>query len=310
MSASGPIDSQMAMMQLDQQQMIQKKLDMDRMNELLSARPDKKEKLRDACEGFESIFIQKLWDQMRKNVQKSGYLHSREEHMYQGMYDAEFSKKMTEAGGIGLADMLYEQLSQRLGESSRTTSPRNDPRLPIVPAASSLAGLGGQTFTLEKEQNGIALDKSNIRPLYEDHSAAGPAAAAQVPAEAGLAGFDESLAAEVTATATPQSAPAAELDFEVLSHALLAEELASDEVSAPASATPQVPTEPVLSPEEAALIEAALRQNMAEAGRITTAQAPLSVQRHNARFGTALATDTANPADSAAVSDINKLPRS
>ena len=82
----------------------------------------KEKKLREACEGFESIFIQKMWEEMRKTLPKSTLLHGREEQFWQGMYDQELAKKMTSVGGIGLADMMYAQLSTNLGNASRTTA--------------------------------------------------------------------------------------------------------------------------------------------------------------------------------------------
>lgn len=307
MSALGPGDNTLAMMQLDQQNMIQKKLDMDSLRQRLAGKPDQKAKLREACEGFESVFIQKMWEQMRSNVQKSGYLHSRDEHMYQGMYDAEFSKKMASAGGIGLADMLYEQLSQRLGESSRTTSTRNSPRLPILPASSSVSALNKSPIAVEEpgKQDGIALDnKQPVRPLYEEVLPGQLSKTAS--AEPDLAAFDESLAQAKTATVSKaeKNVVPEEMDFESLSQALLAEELAGSEADSAGVTEHTELSEPVLSPEEEAMLNAALRQNMHEAGRITVAQAP------SAQFGTAFATNTANPAESAAVFDSKKSPRS
>ena len=82
----------------------------------------KEKKLREACEGFESIFIQKMWEEMRKTLPKSTLLHGREEQFWQGMYDQELAKKLTSAGGIGLADMMYAQLSTNLGNASRATA--------------------------------------------------------------------------------------------------------------------------------------------------------------------------------------------
>lgn len=78
----------------------------------------KAKKLREACEGFESIFIQKMWQEMRNTVPKSGLLSGREEKFWQDMYDQELSKSMTKAGGIGLADMMFEQLSRGLANAS------------------------------------------------------------------------------------------------------------------------------------------------------------------------------------------------
>lgn len=82
----------------------------------------KAKKLREACEGFESVFIQKMWQEMRNTLPKNGLLHGRDEQYWQDMYDQELSKSMTSAGGIGLADMMYEQLSRNLVSASRGTA--------------------------------------------------------------------------------------------------------------------------------------------------------------------------------------------
>ena len=96
----------------------------------------KEKKLRESCEGFESIFIQKMWEEMRKTLPKSTLLHGKEEQFWQGMYDQELAKKMTSAGGIGLADMMYAQLSRVLVSASRTT-------------ATDASGTGQRAFTPE-----------------------------------------------------------------------------------------------------------------------------------------------------------------
>ena len=96
----------------------------------------KEKKLRESCEGFESIFIQKMWEEMRKTLPKSTLLHGKEEQFWQGMYDQELAKKMTSAGGIGLADMMYAQLSRGLVSASRTT-------------ATDASGMGQPAFTPE-----------------------------------------------------------------------------------------------------------------------------------------------------------------
>ncbi|CAK7049366.1 MAG: hypothetical protein DELT_00971 [Desulfovibrio sp.] len=119
---TAPVDTRLALDAADASDMVQKKLSIDAMKKRVNGGGASEEKkLREACEGFESIFLQKMWEQMRKNVKKEGYLHSKDEEAYQSMFDTELSKKMTSAGGIGLADMLYEQLSQKLNNTSKTT---------------------------------------------------------------------------------------------------------------------------------------------------------------------------------------------
>ena len=135
---SNIVDQSMAMNAMTDQEMAHRKLQIDALRKQFGDSQTKDEKLRQACEGFESIFIQKMWEQMRSSVPKEGYLHSREEEMYQSMFDQEFSKKMASAGGIGLGDMLYEQLSMKLNDAGRTTTPSTlQDRLPMEPVRMS-----------------------------------------------------------------------------------------------------------------------------------------------------------------------------
>lgn len=125
----------------------------------------KEKKLRESCEGFESIFIQKMWEEMRKTLPKSTLLHGKEEQFWQGMYDQELAKKMTSAGGIGLADMMYAQLSRSLTSASRATAtdasaiqrpftPEAAPMLAPVPDAGNANS--GNNGASAKGRNGAA----------------------------------------------------------------------------------------------------------------------------------------------------------
>ena len=120
------VDPRLSAQQALQDDPVQRKLQIDALRARL-AEPGKDDaaarKLKEACQGFESIFLQRIWEQMRKSVGKEGYLHSRDEESYQSMFDQELAKKMAEAGGIGLADMLQEQLSVKLGKASIASSP-------------------------------------------------------------------------------------------------------------------------------------------------------------------------------------------
>ncbi len=79
-------------------------------------------KLKKACQDFEAVFIGQIWKQMRASVPKEGMLHSKEEESYLSMFDQELSVKMSQSGGIGLSDMLYANLSERLVNASRDTT--------------------------------------------------------------------------------------------------------------------------------------------------------------------------------------------
>jgi flagellar protein FlgJ len=61
---------------------------------------------------FESVFVNKLLESMRKAVPKSGLLDSSALDMYQSMMDQEMAKNMSERKGMGLGEMVYKDLSR------------------------------------------------------------------------------------------------------------------------------------------------------------------------------------------------------
>lgn len=82
----------------------------------LEGRPaDLEQAIGRVCAEMESIFIQCLMKEMRNTVPKAGFLGgSWAEDLYTSMADAEVSKTLSSAGGIGLADVLKRQLSRSL----------------------------------------------------------------------------------------------------------------------------------------------------------------------------------------------------
>lgn len=69
------------------------------------------QKLREACQQMESLFIYQLMERMRATVPKNDLWGDNSGvQIFQGMLDEENSKNMSKAGGIGLAQMLYDQL--------------------------------------------------------------------------------------------------------------------------------------------------------------------------------------------------------
>ncbi len=68
--------------------------------------------LKKACKGFETMFLQMMYRQMRKTVPESSMFgKSNAMDIFEDMRDTELMKQTAEAGGIGLADLLYKQLA-------------------------------------------------------------------------------------------------------------------------------------------------------------------------------------------------------
>lgn len=78
--------------------------------------------LKEACQNFESFFIQKLFEQMRSSSATIGGAieKSQARETFEKMLDEELSKEMSEAGGIGLSKMLYDSmLKQYSGQTEK-----------------------------------------------------------------------------------------------------------------------------------------------------------------------------------------------
>jgi len=122
---------------------IQNKLRMDSLARTLNAGSTDEKKLREACRGFESAFLQKLMAQMRATVPKDGLLHGPYEDKYLSMFDQALGDKLAEAGGIGLADMMYAQLKERVGGGKGQAGTAEAPAPgTVLPANRPTAGKG------------------------------------------------------------------------------------------------------------------------------------------------------------------------
>jgi len=80
-------------------------------------------RLRKACEGFESYFLQMMFREMRKTKLNTDgiFAKSNAEEIYEDMLYEEYAKTAAGKGGIGLADMMFRQLSGRITSEQITT---------------------------------------------------------------------------------------------------------------------------------------------------------------------------------------------
>ena len=71
----------------------------------------KDKKLREACQGFEAMFLNLMYTQMRETVPENTLFgDSNADKIMQSMRDTEMMNQASKAGGMGLGDMLYNQL--------------------------------------------------------------------------------------------------------------------------------------------------------------------------------------------------------
>ena len=77
---------------------------------------DKRDKeLKKACEGFEAMFLNMMYRQMRATVPENTLFgESNALKIFQDMRDDELMKNVAAGGGIGIADMMYKQLKPQV----------------------------------------------------------------------------------------------------------------------------------------------------------------------------------------------------
>jgi Rod binding domain-containing protein len=68
--------------------------------------------LRRACKDFESIFVYTLLKTMRQSLPKTAGLNTSRD-IYTSMGDLELARSVAHGRGVGLGDLLFEQLKQR-----------------------------------------------------------------------------------------------------------------------------------------------------------------------------------------------------
>lgn len=77
------------------------------------------DKLEQACKDFESLFVAQMMQQMRKTVPQEGLFNGgRAEKIYTEMLDSEMAKSISNQRGVGLAAMMYRQLSTLSAEEN------------------------------------------------------------------------------------------------------------------------------------------------------------------------------------------------
>jgi peptidoglycan hydrolase FlgJ len=147
-----------------------------------------KKGLMEACQGFETIFLARLWQQMRSTLPKDGALHGQQEEFYLSMFDQEVASSLAKGKGVGIARMMFEQLSDRLDAASASTSGRTtEDTTPMVPQ-------------VRPEQGGILPDP-RVQPVRAENTED----LGMVPGEMSVPQRVEALAREIERTlGTPE----------------------------------------------------------------------------------------------------------
>lgn len=81
------------------------------------------EKLKKACDDFESIFMNMMMKEMRNTVQKTELTPSDSgRDVFEGMLDEQLMNNAAKNGGVGLSKILFKQLSTQMNNAYKPES--------------------------------------------------------------------------------------------------------------------------------------------------------------------------------------------
>lgn len=84
----------------------------------ISGKSDAEKQLKAVTSQFESILLRQMLSAMRTTVPRSGFLDSFSLQMYESMLDEEIANVVSKERGIGLSEMLYNELSRRVPDQT------------------------------------------------------------------------------------------------------------------------------------------------------------------------------------------------
>jgi peptidoglycan hydrolase FlgJ len=89
--------------------------------------------LKDVAREFETLFLDMMMKSMRTAAAGHSMLDNEGSRVFTGLLDHEFSRKLADQGGLGLADLLLKQLSQLAPKTPEAdiSEVKKSPNLPI-----------------------------------------------------------------------------------------------------------------------------------------------------------------------------------
>jgi peptidoglycan hydrolase FlgJ len=134
---------------------------------------DHDRKLHEVAQMYEQQFLQEMVKSMRGTVQESGLIKVNQgEKIYREQLDQNYAEQWSKKGGIGLADMIYKQLVDKLGVKLGLKQPLERPHGPLkLDETSQFNGMVKTSSRGEK-----------LQLQYQLEAGAAPQAVAQVKA--------------------------------------------------------------------------------------------------------------------------------
>lgn len=129
------------------------------------------QKLKNVAEMYEKHFLREMMRSMRSTVHEGGFVKTNTgEKIFREQLDQEYVEKWGDRGGIGLADMIYDQLIEKFGVQMGIKQAPNKPVGPVLLNEKSQYSIQRQksmnqpdrTLSYQIEKNPKNFDKTMI----------------------------------------------------------------------------------------------------------------------------------------------------
>lgn len=86
------------------------------------------QQLKKVCKEFEGIMLDMMFKQMKASIPKSDLIPSDSgKDVFESMLDEKLMEEVSEGSGIGLADVLYKQLSKQVNTANKQPAETDEP---------------------------------------------------------------------------------------------------------------------------------------------------------------------------------------
>ncbi|WP_052813346.1 peptidoglycan DD-metalloendopeptidase family protein [Desulfonatronum thioautotrophicum] len=160
-------------------------------------------RLREASQDFEALFLHQLIKQMRATVPHHDPLRGKGEEFWQSHFDMEMASVLAQSGGMGLGDMIFEQLRQSQVQATRHSEPGSKPMpLTILAPTPAPSPTAADALKNESQTSPTALHLAASQGPYSasgtlGHLLTGSADAVSIPGTTSTMNLVRSLARSI-----------------------------------------------------------------------------------------------------------------
>lgn len=139
--------------------------------------------LKDASKMYESYFLDQMVRAMRSTVNRDNGIMKQNfaEKIFEGQLDSKYVEEWSNKGGVGLADMIYAQISEKVAANGRKPQLAPKGALPITPKKEALGLPAGGADSIQFKAIPTVDPQSKLEYRFEVPNPSGGEFEAQSP---------------------------------------------------------------------------------------------------------------------------------